>query len=1227
MKRFWKNRFVLCCIIIIIILFGGLLLVNAATTINVGGTAPVSSSGGSDLGLDCLICLAVALDKYAPALQTSVGININYEPNEKYLKDDQSVPLVGLNIASTLMNVEQAPIMFGPWNSAVGDKTGTLTTANGLLLLGGASSPYLESRKDYSGLILAGGSDGQMFKSLSKIVIHNKWMKHVGIIGTDDPFALAMANAFRTEAEVNGVLISATRTLPFGIIRQEKIPQVVSALESFLRSGIRIVMLAMVGMDASAVLREAYKMEMLGTKDYQWITANGWVNLFTTVDPNGIFPVNEEEMQSLVGSIGMSMAPDINGTEYQDLLNRYRAKKVNLAKSLYPARAPVTAEEASTAVPFPDSIAYFDSGRAAMHIINATAHRMTALGIPHSCLKAASLSVADPACLLPTSERDRIYQEATSKGQTGITEFMSVLKASDTDTYGAHSRSVQAIMVQELYNIQMTNTAMSPVYTIQNNGARVIAYNYANYQAVQEAGKVSFKWSNVAIVDSFGTFKVTSEIHYPGGTAAEPNLTPIQIAIDTVDGTSDEFSLTTIIIIVVACTVFLILVVGVYLYVSRLRRNQAIKNMTWFLLKEELELIHKEQKRKNDVPTTPMMAPKSTGNDGLNICASGSLSISSNGSHNAASNNHHVMSYKGQDVYVNRYAYDKRILRADTFHKDASLLLEMHRLKEATHPNINPFVGVAIDETTSHLLFVRAFCEKGSLETILSKPHIQLDSLFVLSFARDICRGLLYLEKSNFKCHGHVSPANCLVDSRWTCLLTGFGGDSLLGRTTRIGHGSNRCPNPTSKEFQNQSDNRINFEFLLNSHSSWDYLSELLWVSPDAHEGYASVLEQRLQSVDEWGHSRADVMSSKTDITEKKKNSTGNRKSSIGKKMSMVSNLMYKISSNSSVKRKGSSIQSSSVINIMQRSSPAEDVFGLGMILWQLVTRKHPYFVYVSEYMDSSSSPLFASYEYVMQNLLFLKQSARFRVDEMDMEASPQLINLIHSCLQSPPEDRPLLEKCLETIQVLIPGKGKSLADNMSQLLDKYARNLEGIVEERTAKLEEQTDRLQTLLYEMLPKAVAQSLLVGKDVEPEAFDCVTIYFSDIVGFTSICADSTPIQVVGFLNQLYTYFDKVLGHFDVYKVETIGDAYMVVSGLPTRNKCHSVEVCKMAQSLLSAIRNFTIPHQPKKTLQLRIGIHSGSVVAGVVGLKMPRYCLFGDTVNTASRMETCASRGN
>uniref|UniRef100_A0A671M3L5 Guanylate cyclase n=1 Tax=Sinocyclocheilus anshuiensis TaxID=1608454 RepID=A0A671M3L5_9TELE len=235
---------------------------------------------------------------------------------------------------------------------------------------------------------------------------------------------------------------------------------------------------------------------------------------------------------------------------------------------------------------------------------------------------------------------------------------------------------------------------------------------------------------------------------------------------------------------------------------------------------------------------------------------------------------------------------------------------------------------------------------------------------------------------------------------------------------------------------------------------------------------------------------------------------------------------------------------------------------------------------------------------------------------------SEELGQLMQRCWAEEPSDRPEFNH----ISVLLRKQNRehrsNILDNLLSRMEQYANNLEELVEERTQAYLEEKRKAEALLYQILPHLVAEQLKRGETVQAEAFDSVTIYFSDIVGFTALSAESTPMQVVTLLNDLYTCFDAIIDNFDVYKVETIGDAYMVVSGLPVRNgKLHGREIASMSLALLEAVKTFKIRHRPDEQLKLRIGIHSGPVCAGVVGLKMPRYCLFGDTVNTSSRMES------
>lgn len=174
-----------------------------------------------------------------------------------------------------------------------------------------------------------------------------------------------------------------------------------------------------------------------------------------------------------------------------------------------------------------------------------------------------------------------------------------------------------------------------------------------------------------------------------------------------------------------------------------------------------------------------------------------------------------------------------------------------------------------------------------------------------------------------------------------------------------------------------------------------------------------------------------------------------------------------------------------------------------------------------------------------------------------------------------------------------------------------------------TEDLTEEKERADTLLYQMLPLQVAEQLKIGKTVTAEQFESVTVFFSDIVNFTQICANISPMEVTQMLNRLYGLFDNHVDKYDVYKVETIGDAYMVVSGLPERNgQDHVTQIALMALDMVDLMErlNFGLENA-NDHLCVRIGVHTGPCAAGVVGNKMPRYCLFGDTVNTASRMQT------
>nr|XP_054766659.1 atrial natriuretic peptide receptor 1-like [Lytechinus pictus] len=300
------------------------------------------------------------------------------------------------------------------------------------------------------------------------------------------------------------------------------------------------------------------------------------------------------------------------------------------------------------------------------------------------------------------------------------------------------------------------------------------------------------------------------------------------------------------------------------------------------------------------------------------------------------------------------------------------------------------------------------------------------------------------------------------------------------------------------------------------------------------------------------------------------------------------------------------------------KGSQKGDVYSYGIILQEIVTRSQPF--YLSGY---------TSREIIRRVIRRDEPPCRPKINEDEFESSDMatiftaIYDLMKMCWEELPEDRPDFTAIRTKLRGIQKGRKElDILDNMLSKMEKYTENLEKVVADRTGQLLEEKKKTDALLFRMLPQVVAEELKKGNQFPGEFFDHVTIYFSDVVGFTDLSAQSTPMQVVDLLNDLYTCFDAVLERFDVYKVETIGDAYMVVSGLPRRNgNRHAGEIACVALELLTGARTFRIRHKPDHQLQIRIGINTGPVAAGVVGLTMPRFCLFGDTVNTASRMES------
>jgi class 3 adenylate cyclase len=164
----------------------------------------------------------------------------------------------------------------------------------------------------------------------------------------------------------------------------------------------------------------------------------------------------------------------------------------------------------------------------------------------------------------------------------------------------------------------------------------------------------------------------------------------------------------------------------------------------------------------------------------------------------------------------------------------------------------------------------------------------------------------------------------------------------------------------------------------------------------------------------------------------------------------------------------------------------------------------------------------------------------------------------------------------------------------------------------------------ERLLLNILPEPIARRLRDGEPLIADRFDDVTLLFADIVEFTRLSATMSPSELVAVLNEVFTVFDRLVDHYGLEKVKTIGDAYMVVGGMSDRRADHTARMARMALELAAAVRD--IEAAARLGISFRIGINRGPVVAGVIGTRKFIYDIWGDTVNLASRMESSGAPG-
>ncbi|KAK2145858.1 hypothetical protein LSH36_651g01016 [Paralvinella palmiformis] len=376
--------------------------------------------------------------------------------------------------------------------------------------------------------------------------------------------------------------------------------------------------------------------------------------------------------------------------------------------------------------------------------------------------------------------------------------------------------------------------------------------------------------------------------------------------------------------------------------------------------------------------------------------------------------------------------------------------------------NYNKGVAVCLTKITEDTVVFNREMRLALKQDVLSNDDVRISDDFKLSFSMDICKGMEYLHKSSVEHHGRLKSSNCVIDNRWTCMITDYGIDNLRRK------------------------------------SQWtdDQYWSLLWTAPEL---------LRLSIPPPGG-------------------------------------------------------------------SKAGDVYSYGIILQEIAIRDRAYGMIT----DIEPKEII--------DLVKTSQSPLYRPRVGDATCPSYMVALMEKCWQEVADDRPTFADVKSDLKAANNNKRFNILDNMIQMMEQYANHLEDIVYERTQLLEDEKKKTD--------QPIAEDLKLGRVIHPKNYDKSTVYFSDVVGFANLASQSTPLEIVDLLNDLYTTFDNIIDSYDVYKVETTDDAYMVVSGVPIVNgNTHAAQVASLALDTLSSVTSFRINHMPDTKLRLRIGIHS------------------------------------
>ncbi|KAI1704079.1 adenylate and guanylate cyclase catalytic domain-containing protein [Ditylenchus destructor] len=629
-------------------------------------------------------------------------------------------------------------------------------------------------------------------------------------------------------------------------------------------------------------------------------------------------------------------------------------------------------------------------------------------------------------------------------------------------------------------------------------------------------------------------------------------------------GFDDSLCDYTLVFVVGGAIAFLAVIIplGYFLYLKE--KERMLYDMTWRIPRESVKLLEAGQKFKSEFS--------------LGSSRTGAKSLSNSSFSGSFGSTKADRRLSAKQCLANgvRCSYKRYMqTRSITFPKND--LSRLKELKLIENENLNKFYGISFNQQ-NEMIVLWLLCQRGSLEDVLFNEELKISRNFQVSFAKDVVKGVYFLHSSPIKMHGFMCLQNCLVDSNWNVKLTNFVTDEII-----------------SDKFRH---NELKV-YVHREPSKKKLAGDIKKKHPDKRRG-------------------------KDDDKDGKNKSGASESESVSdEEVEVVSKDELKLTMRKYIQQSPEVIREYITTKHLPPASQAADIYGLGMVLYQILFKLEPFYEREVAHSKILERIALANDDDQIIRPSFPNQQKLMAANNTDETYNLQLLSAIEACWLEIPEMRPNIKRIKMIVNSNLKSTGSgSLVDQMMKMMEDYTTNLEQLVKDRTAMLEDAQQQADRLLKNMLPASIAEDLKAGKPIVPQLFLNATVLFSDIRGFTRIASTSTPLQIVTFLNDMFSGFDAIIAKHDAYKVETIGDAYMIVSGVPRDNgNAHVQHIGDIALKMRTFVSQFKLQHKPDEIMMVRIGMTSGSVAGGVVGLAAPRYCLFGDTVNMASRMES------